>query len=213
MNRLLGAAAALVIATPALAQRPAAHPALDTAVVAGGCFWGVQAVFEHVKGVRKAVSGYAGGERSTAAYETVSTGATGHAESVEIVFDPAEVSYATLLDVYFGVAHDPTELNRQGPDEGTQYRSNIFFRTAGQHRIADSVIAALTQAHAYPRPIVTLVTPLHGFYAAEDYHQDYALVHPNDPYIWFNDRPKVEHLRQRFPALWRADPVRVLASR
>ncbi len=212
MNRLLGAAAALVVAAPAMAQSPA-RPALDTAVVAGGCFWGVQAVFEHVKGVRKAISGYAGGDRATAEYETVSTGTTGHAESVEIVFDPAEVSYATLLDVYFGVATDPTQLNRQGPDEGTQYRGNIFFRTAEQHRTADSVIAALTRAHAWPRPIVTLVTPLHGFYPAEEYHQDYALLHPNDPYIWFNDRPKVEHLKQRFPALWRDDPVRVLASR
>lgn len=209
---VIGAAAALMLAAPAHAQR-APRPALDTAVVAGGCFWGVQAVFEHVRGVRKAISGYAGGAAATAQYETVSTGTTGHAESVEIIYDPAEVAYATLLDVYFGVATDPTELNRQGPDEGPQYRGNIFFRTAEQHRIADSVIAALTRAKAFPRPIVTLVTPLHGFYPAEAYHQDYALAHPNDPYIWFNDRPKVEHLKQRFPSLWRDDPVRVLASR
>ena len=211
----VGITAAILAAAPAAATAQAADgaPARDTAVVAGGCFWGVQAVFEHVRGVTQAMSGYAGGERATAEYETVSTGTTGHAESVRIVFDPAVVSYATLLKVYFAVAHDPTELNRQGPDAGTQYRSNIFYLNADQHRVADSVITALTRAHAYPRPIVTLVTPLHGFFPAEAYHQDYALIHPDDPYIYFNDRPKVAHLKQQFPQLWQEDPVRVLASR
>ena len=213
MHRTLIAGALALLAVPAAAQtaRRAAAP-LDTAVVSGGCFWGIQAVYEHVTGVVEAVSGYAGGDASTAQYETVSTGRTGHAESVRIVYDPAVVSYATLLEVFFGVAHDPTQLNRQGPDEGTQYRSAIFYRSPAQHRTADSVIAALTRAHAYAGPIVTVVSALDRFYPAEAYHQDYAIRHPTNLYIMINDRPKVAHLKERFPALWREDPVRVAAA-
>jgi len=213
MHRTLIAGALALLAVPAAAQtaRRAAAP-LDTAVVSGGCFWGIQAVYEHVTGVVEAVSGYAGGDASTAQYETVSTGRTGHAESVRIVYDPAVVSYATLLEVFFGVAHDPTQLNRQGPDEGTQYRSAIFYRSPAQHRTADSVIAALTRAHTYAGPIVTVVSALDRFYPAEAYHQDYAIRHPTNLYIMINDRPKVAHLKERFPALWREDPVRVAAA-
>ena len=210
---------ALVLATstraPLAAQTPRqpAAPAQrrDTAVVAGGCFWGVQAVFEHVKGVVAVTSGYAGGDARSAEYHTVSTGATGHAESVRIVFDPTVVTYRTLLDVFFAVAHDPTQLNRQGPDVGTQYRSAIFYAGDAQRRTADSVIAELTRSRAYRSPVVTLVSALDGFFPAEAYHQDYALRHPMDPYIFINDRPKVAHLRERFPELWRDDPVRVAA--
>lgn len=209
-----GLLAATLTASPAFAQARAAAPAArDTAVVAGGCFWGIQAVYEHVNGVSEAVSGYAGGQRSTAEYEVVSTGTTGHAESVRIVFDSSVVSYRTLLKVFFAVAHDPTQLNRQGPDVGTQYRSNIFYRNEAQRRTADSVIAELTASHAYARPVVTLMTALDRFYPAEAYHQDYALRHPMDPYIFINDRPKVAHLHERFPELWREEPVRVVASR
>jgi len=213
MHRTLMVGTLALLALPAAAQtaRRAAAP-LDTAVVSGGCFWGIQAVYEHVTGVVEAVSGYAGGDASTAQYETVSTGRTGHAESVRIVYDPAVVSYATLLEVFFGVAHDPTQLNRQGPDEGTQYRSAIFYRSPAQHRTADSVIAALTRAHAYAGPIVTVVSALDRFYPAEAYHQDYAIRHPTNLYIMINDRPKVAHLKERFPALWREDPVRVAAA-
>ncbi len=171
-------------------------------VFAGGCFWGVQAVFQHVKGVKSAISGYAGGERSTADYETVSTGRTGHAESVQVVYDPAKVSLDTLLQVFFTVAHDPTELNRQGPDVGTQYRSEIFYSTPEQKAAVDAFIAKLSASGAYKQPIVTRVEPLRGFYRAEDYHQDYARLHPNEPYIFFNDRPKVADLKTRFPELF-----------
>src|SRR5579872_1448565 len=173
-----------------------------TAVLSGGCFWGIQAVFQHVKGVISATSGYAGGSAQTAQYEVVSTGETGHAESVQIVYDPSQITYGELLRVFFSVAHDPTQLNRQGPDEGTQYRSSIFYSNAEQKRIAEKYIAQLEQSKIFSRPIVTQVVPLQAFYAAEAYHQNYAALHPNQPYIVFNDAPKVEHLRQQFPNLY-----------
>ena len=174
----------------------------QTAVLSGGCFWGVQAVFQHVKGVIRATSGYAGGAAKTAEYEIVSTGETGHAESVQIVYDPSQITYGELLRVFFSVAHDPTQLNRQGPDQGTQYRSSIFYSNEDQKRIAETYIAQLDQAKIFSRPIVTTVVPLQAFYPAEAYHQNYAALHPNQPYIVFNDAPKVEHLRQEFPDLY-----------
>src|SRR6266700_4046930 len=182
-------------------QRDAAR-GKKTAVISGGCFWGVQAVFQHVKGVISATSGYAGGSSKTAEYEVVSTGETGHAESVRIVYDPSQITYGELLRVFFSVAHDPTQLNRQGPDEGTQYRSSIFYSSDEQRRIADAYIAQLDNAKAFPRSIVTQVAPLKGFYAAEAYHQNYAANHPHNPYIVYNDAPKVAHLRQQFPELY-----------
>jgi peptide-methionine (S)-S-oxide reductase len=175
----------------------------ERAVLAGGCFWGVQAVFEHVKGVTKVVSGYAGGQKNTAQYETVGTGATGHAESVEITYDPSQISYGQLLKVYFSVAHDPTELNFQGPDEGTQYRSAIFYSSPDQQRIARAYIAQLDSAKVFAAPIVTQVTALPGFYPAEDYHQDFFEHHPSNPYIVINDKPKVAHLKTEWPTLYR----------
>jgi peptide-methionine (S)-S-oxide reductase len=174
----------------------------QTAVLSGGCFWGVQAVFQHVKGVISATSGYAGGTAKTAEYEIVSTGETGHAESVQIVYDPSQITYGELLRVFFSVAHDPTQLNRQGPDEGTQYRSSIFYSSEEQKRVAETYIAQLDQAKIFGRPIVTKVVPLTGFYPAEAYHQNYAALHPNQPYILFNDAPKVEHLRHELPDLY-----------
>ena len=174
----------------------------QTAVISGGCFWGIQAVFQHVKGVITATSGYSGGSAKTAEYETVSTGETGHAESVQIVYDPSQITYGELLRVFFSVAHDPTQLTRQGPDEGTQYRSSIFYGNDEQKRIAEAYIAQLDKAKVFPRPIVTKVVPLQAFYPAEAYHQNYATLHPNQPYIMFNDAPKVEHLRQEFPDLY-----------
>jgi len=175
----------------------------QTAVFAGGCFWGVDAVFKHVKGVDRVLSGYAGGEASTAQYETVSTGTTGHAESVEVTYDPSKVSYRDLLEVFFYAAHDPTELNQQGPDEGTQYRSAIFYTNADQKKAADAYIAKLDQAKAFAEPIVTQVVPLKGFYPAEAYHQDYLARHPDNPYIVINDLPKLELLRDKFPQLYK----------
>jgi len=180
----------------------AATKSEQSIVVAGGCFWGIQAVFQHVKGVISATSGYAGGNSKAAEYELVSTGETGHAESVKIVYDPSQITYGQLLRVFFSVAHDPTQLNRQGPDEGSQYRSAIFYNSDEQRRIADAYIAQLDNAKAFPRPIVTQVAPLKGFYAAEAYHQNYAANHPNNPYIVYNDAPKVAHLRQQFPELY-----------
>jgi peptide-methionine (S)-S-oxide reductase len=174
----------------------------QTTVVAGGCFWGIQAVFQHVKGVISATSGYSGGAANTAEYELVSNGDTGHAESVKIIYDPSQITYGQLLRVFFSVALDPTELNRQGPDSGTQYRSVIFYGNDEQKRIAEAYIAQLDKAHAFPRPIVTQVVPLKAFYPAEAYHQDYAANHPNNPYIVYNDAPKVTHLRQEFPDLY-----------
>jgi peptide-methionine (S)-S-oxide reductase len=174
----------------------------QTAVLSGGCFWGIQAVFQHVKGVISATSGYSGGSAKTAEYETVSTGETGHAESVQIIFDPSQITYGELLHVFFSVAHDPTQLNRQGPDEGTQYRSSIFYSSDEQKRIAEAYIAQLDKANVFRHPIVTKVVALEAFYPAEAYHQNYAALHPNQPYIMFNDAPKVEHLKQQFPEIY-----------
>ena len=198
---LFGAEAPVLIAPPAVDNPKAAGPP-QTAVLAGGCFWGVQGVFEHVRGVQKVVAGYAGGERSTAQYETVSSGVTGHAESVKITFDPAAISYGQLLQIAFSVVHDPTQLNRQGPDIGTQYRSEIFYADEDQKRIAQAYIAQLDQAHSFARPIVTRVEPLKEFYAAEDYHQDYAYYNPDNPYIQVCDRPNIDALKQQFPDLF-----------
>jgi peptide-methionine (S)-S-oxide reductase len=188
-----------------VALLPAATPAraaLDTAVFAGGCFWGVEAVFEHVKGVRDVVSGYAGGQEANPTYEQVSSGNTGHAESVQIVYDPSVVTYATLMRVFFSVAHDATELNRQGPDVGTQYRSAIFYRSDFQKREAEAYIAQLTAAKYYPEPIVTEVASLTRFHAAEEYHQDFMARNPNNMYIVIHDRPKIERLRKTLPDLY-----------
>jgi peptide-methionine (S)-S-oxide reductase len=173
------------------------------AVFAGGCFWGVDAVFKHTKGVSNVVSGYAGGSAGTALYLTVGTGMTGHAESVQITYDPSKISYAELLKIFFQVAHDPTQLNRQGPDVGTQYRSAIFYADAGQQTIAQRYIEQLNQAKAFSRPIVTQVTALDKFYPAEAYHQDYLAQHPDQPYIVYNDLPKLERLKRDFPALYK----------
>ena len=179
-----------------------AAPAEQTAVFAGGCFWGVDAVFKHVSGVSEVVSGYAGGNASTAHYDQVSDGNTGHAEAVRVRFNPAQVSYLQLLQVFFSVAHDPTELNRQGPDSGSQYRSGIFYTSAGQQKIAQNYIQQLTAARTFPSPIVTQVVPLQQFYPAEDYHQNFLALHPNKPYIVMYDQPKLEQLRKQFPALY-----------
>jgi peptide-methionine (S)-S-oxide reductase len=184
----------------------------QTAVIAGGCFWGIQAVFQHVEGVTRVLAGYSGGAKDTAAYEIVSTGRTGHAESVEIMFDPHQISYGRILQIYFSVAHDPTELNRQGPDAGTQYRSAIFYANDDQKRVAQSYIAQLTHAGVYPRPIVTKLSPLIAFYPAEAYHQDYAVLHPGNPYIATYDLPKLADLKRLFPNLYRELPVTVMAA-
>jgi peptide-methionine (S)-S-oxide reductase len=188
---------------PMVDQSKAATSAQETAVVAGGCFWGIQAVFQHVKGVRSATSGYAGGTMKNPDYESVSSGRTGHAESVEIVYDPSDLTYGQLLQIFFSVAHDPTELNRQGPDEGTQYRSVIFYGKDEQKKIADAYIAQLNRAKVFPQAIVTQVLPLEAFYQAEGYHQNYAALHPDNPYIVYNDAPKVENLKKKFPQLYR----------
>lgn len=188
---------------PAKVDSPiASTPAKQTAVFAGGCFWGTQAVFERLKGVVKTTAGYAGGSASTATYDQVVTETTGHAESVEVVYDPSKITYGQLLRVFFSVAHDPTQLNRQGPDVGTSYRSAIFYLNDEQRRIATAYIAQLDDAKVFPGRIVTEVTPLKGFYRAEDYHQDYALHNPNNPYILVCDRPKIGMLKQQFPELF-----------
>ena len=194
---------AVTIPSPAVDAPLAASSGTQTAVFSGGCFWGVQAVFQHVKGVTDATSGYTGGDASTAEYEMVSSGSTGHAESVKVTFDPSQVSYGQLLKVFFSVVHDPTQLNRQGPDEGTQYRSMISYANADQKRIADAYIAQLTQAKVFHGRIVTQVVPLKSFYSAEAYHQNYATLHPDNPYIAINDLPKVAHLKQMFPQLYK----------
>jgi peptide-methionine (S)-S-oxide reductase len=194
---------------PAIDTPAAAQQASETAVLAGGCFWGVQAVFQHVKGVNQVLSGYSGGAKDTAQYETVSTGTTGHAESVQIQFDPRQISYGRILQIYFSVAHNPTELNRQGPDTGTQYRSAIFYADAAQQKIAQAYIAQLDKAHAFKEPIVTKLTQLTAFYPAERYHQNYATLHPDNPYIYYNDLPKVENLKRLFPDLYMEQPVLV----
>ena len=174
-----------------------------TAVLAGGCFWGIEGVYEHTRGVVDVVSGYAGGKVANPTYEHVSSGATGHAEAVRITYDPAQISYGELLKIFFSVAHDPTQLNRQGPDVGTQYRSAIYFSDAEQEKGARDYIAQLTTSKVFSRPIVTEVSALDKFYLAEDYHQDYMEHHPNQPYIVFNDRPKVQHLKEQFPQFYR----------
>jgi peptide-methionine (S)-S-oxide reductase len=194
--------ASALVPAPAVDATRASAPGQQTAVFSGGCFWGVQAVFQHVKGVITATSGYSGGKAKTAEYELVSTGETGHAESVQIVYDPSQITYGELLRVFFSVAHDPTQLNRQGPDEGTQYRSAIFYANDEQKRIAQAYIAQLDQAKVFSREIVTQIAALEAFYPAEAYHQNYAALHPNQPYIVFNDAPKVAHLRQLFPDLY-----------
>lgn len=174
-------------------------------VLAGGCFWGIEAVYQHVKGVKDAVSGYAGGDESTADYDKVSTGKTGHAEAVKVTYDPEQVSLDQLLDVYFAVAHNPTQLNFQGPDHGTQYRSAIFYADDVQRKAAEAKIAELAQQMRFNDPIVTKLEPLKEFYAAENYHQNFAALHPNNPYIVVNDAPKVEHLKEKFPQLYTGD--------
>src|SRR5271169_1208800 len=206
VSRSIAAEEARTIPAP-VADEPAAPGATsEIAVLAGGCFWGVQGVFQHVKGVTSAVSGYDGGAKDTAHYRVVGTGTTGHAESVRVTFDPHQISYGRLLQIYFSVAHDPTELNRQGPDEGTQYRSEIFAANPDQARIAKAYIAQLDAAHAFGGAIVTKVEPLKGFYPAEGYHQDYLTRHPTQSYIVFNDLPKVEALKRLFPNEYRSDP-------
>jgi peptide-methionine (S)-S-oxide reductase len=191
------------VPNPKVDEARAVKHGKKTAVLAGGCFWGMQLVFAHVKGVTKVTAGYAGGEKNTATYEQVETGQTGHAESVRIEYDPSVVTYGQLLQVYFSVAHDPTELNRQGPDTGTQYRSSIFYTTPEQEQIADAYIAQLDSAKTFDSPIVTKVVPLDkGFFSAEDYHQNYAVHHPDQPYIAINDAPKVDHLRQELPEFY-----------
>ena len=197
-----GSGASAAVPSPVVDEAKAAAKGKETAVVAGGCFWGIQAVFQHVKGVHSATSGYSGGTVKNPDYETVSSGSTGHAESVKIVYDPSQVTYGELLRVFFSVALDPTELNRQGPDTGTQYRSVIFYSNDEQKHIAEAYIAQLDQAKVYPHKIVTQVVPLQAFYEAEDYHQNYAEMHPSDPYIVFNDAPKVANLRKEFPELY-----------
>ncbi len=184
---------------------------LQTAVLSGGCFWGVQGVFEHVRGVKQVIAGYAGGARSSASYEQVASGTTGHAESVQIRFDPQLVSYGELLQIFFAVAHDPTQLNRQGPDTGSEYRSVIVYMSAEQEKIAHAYLEQLGQAHVYSRPIVTRLDPFKGFYPAESYHQDYLIHNPHSPYIVFNDLPKIEHLKRLFPDYYVAAPVMVAA--
>jgi peptide-methionine (S)-S-oxide reductase len=223
----IAAAVALLVlapwAKPSLAEdaRVIPAPAVDeqgtpatteVAVLAGGCFWGVQGVFQHVAGVTRAVSGYTGGKADTAHYEMVGTGETGHAESVQITFDPGKISYGKLLQIYFSVAHDPTELNYQGPDMGTQYRSTIFPANDEQARVAKAYIDQLNQAHAFGDDIVTTIEPDRTFYPAEGYHQDFLTLHPHYPYIVFNDLPKIENLKRIFPELYRDDPVLVTAA-
>ncbi len=196
---------------PSMDLRRAGEPhKLETVILAGGCFWGVQGVFEHVRGVESATSGYAGGTAQTADYESVSTGTTGHAESVQVVYNPAEISYGEILRIFFSVALDPTEVNRQGPDTGTQYRSEIFTTRPEQADEARAYIAQLDQAHVFSRPIATRIASLNGFYPAETYHQDYLVRHPNNPYIAINDLPKVRALQRLFPDRYLEQPVLVL---
>ena len=219
---LMGALAWRLHPASAQGARPLPPPAADeapgpatseVAVLAGGCFWGVQGVFQHVKGVTNAVSGYAGGSKSTADYETVSTGSTGHAESVQITFDPRQISYGRLLQIFFSVAHDPTELNRQGPDEGTQYRSAIFPATPEQARVAQAYIAQINAQHAFRNALATRIEAKQAFYPAEDYHQDFLTLNPKYPYIVVNDLPKIDDLKRLFPDLYRTEPVLVSSAR
>jgi peptide-methionine (S)-S-oxide reductase len=207
----LAAEDAVVIPAPAMDAKAA--DGIQTVVVAGGCFWGVQGVFQHTAGVVNAVSGYAGGSKATASYETVSTGTTGHAESVEIKYDPKKISYGKILQIFFSVAHDPTQLNRQGPDSGTQYRSAIFTTSDEQQKVADAYIAQLNAAKVYRKPIVTKVGPLQGFFPAEAYHQDYLTLHPSQPYIAYNDIPKVENLKKLFADNYQDKPTLVSSAK
>jgi len=210
--RFVGAAEQAVEIPAPPWDEPAGTPGLQTVVLAGGCFWGVQAVYQHTKGVTRAVSGYAGGQKETAHYEMVGTGRTGHAESVSVTYDPQQISYGKILQIYFSVAHNPTELNRQGPDFGSQYRSAIFYANDEQKRVAAAYIAQLQQAHVFSAPIVTKLEPLTGFYPAEDYHQDFLVLHPSYPYIVFNDLPKLDELKRLFEDNYRETPVTVMAS-
>ncbi len=198
---------AFVIPPPAMDE--AAKSGSETAVLAGGCFWGVQGVFQHVKGVSNAVSGYSGGDAATAQYQTVGSGRTGHAESVAVTFDPKVISYGEILQIYFSVVHDPTQLNRQGPDTGTQYRSAIFVKDTAQRKVAEAYVAQLGKTGVYPGKIVTEIAPLKGFYPAEAYHQDFLTLNPTYPYIVYNDLPKIENLQKLFPDRYRAKPVLV----
>jgi peptide-methionine (S)-S-oxide reductase len=202
-HRANAAEGAIALPDPAVDASLAAKSGKQTAVLAGGCFWGIQAVFQHVKGVKDATSGYSGGSVASPGYEEVSTGNTGHAESVKITFDPSQITYGQLLKVFFSVAHDPTQLNRQGPDTGSQYRSVIFYANEEQQHMAEAYVSQLEQAKSFPGPIVTQVVPLKAFYAAEAYHQNYATLHPDNPYIAINDAPKVEHLRQQLSSLYK----------
>ena len=213
-TRVSTSSAEEVHAIPAAVVDEPANPQAtsEVAVLAGGCFWGVQGVFQHVAGVTSAVSGYTGGSKLTAHYEIVSTGTTGHAESVRITFDPRRISYGRILQIYFSVAHDPTELNAQGPDEGTQYRSAIFPLNAQQAQVAQAYIAQLTKAHAYSAPIVTKIEPNQTFYPAEAHHQDFLAHNPDYPYIVINDLPKIDHLKQIYPAMYSPTPVLVEAA-
>lgn len=208
-----GPAGATAVPLPdPVADQQNAPDGTQVAVLAGGCFWGVQAVFQHTKGVQLALSGYSGGTKPVPTYEEVTTGRTGHAESVEIKFNPREITYGQILKIYFSVAHDPTQLNRQGPDVGTHYRSAIFYTNNDQKRVAEAYIAQLGQAGAFKAPIVTQVNQLTAFYPAEAYHQDYAIKHPTQPYIAIHDLPKVENLKQLFPAFYRSNPVTVASA-
>jgi peptide-methionine (S)-S-oxide reductase len=202
---------AVVIPPPAMDAQ--ASDGIQTAVIAGGCFWGVQGVFQHTAGVVNAVSGYAGGGKATADYNAVSTGTTGHAESVQIKYDPKKISYGKILQIFFSVAHDPTQLNRQGPDSGTQYRSAIFTTSDEQKKVADAYIAQLSSAKVYKKPIVTKVGPLEGFFPAEAYHQDYLTLHPNQPYIAYNDLPKIENLKKIFAENYIEKPTLVSSAK
>jgi peptide-methionine (S)-S-oxide reductase len=207
----IAAEEAVVIPAPSVDEKPSSG--LEKAVFAGGCFWGVQGVFQHVKGVTSAVSGYSGGAADTAHYQVVGSGTTGHAESVEVTYDPSKVTYGQLLHVYFSVAHNPTQLNYQGPDSGTQYRSTIFAENGEQQKIAQSYIAQLDKAKVFPKPIVTTLETGKTFYPAEEYHQDFLTLNPTYPYIVYNDLPKVANLKSLFPALYSDKPVLVLAGK
>ncbi len=206
------AAAPPVAAPPPVVDAAKAPGASQTAVLAGGCFWGVQGVFEHLSGVRRVVAGYSGGERSTAHYEVVGAGGTGHAESVEITYDPAQVTYGEILQVFFSVAHDPTQVNGQGPDMGSQYRSVIFYSSDEQHRIAEAYIAQLNHAGTFHAPIATHVDAYRGFYPAEGYHQDFLLHNPGNAYIVYNDLPKIQSFQKLLPALYQGKPVTLAAA-
>jgi len=209
LMRPAAAGEAAVVPAPVKDEPLAAASGTEIAVLSGGCFWGVQGVFQHTKGVLRAVSGYSGGEKDTAVYEVVSSGSTGHAESVEVTYDPSQITYGKLLQIYFSVAHDPTQLNYQGPDHGTQYRSAIWTTSESQAAVAKAYIAQLDAAKAFDTAIVTQVNPLKAFYAAEDYHQDYATLHPDSAYIYYNDLPKIANLKRLFPDLYMDEPVLV----